>query len=342
MPRLCRTARQSALRGARLRAKRARTRAARAEGTGVSHSPGHPASVHPRMGRTSSILIGAALLSPVFAATATAQQPVSQAPQPAAPGAAGVPSQAPAPAVPGPADASASAPASPADPGKPAPSAVTSGPVLRFGMRSGDVGRLQKALRKARIRVPLNGRYDRRTRAGVRIYQRRMRVRATGIADARVLNRLRVRVRTIATGPGTTAPFSGFPVPEPNDTAPSAAGFLWPANGDVSSPFGPRWGRMHEGLDIAAPVGRTVRASKAGVAVTVEAQSGYGNLVIIDHGSGETTRYAHLSRFLVAPGQPVAAGQGIAEVGNTGRSTGPHLHFEVRIAGTAVDPLLYL
>jgi len=209
-------------------------------------------------------------------------------------------------------------------------------------MRSGDVGRLQKALRKARIRVPLNGRYDGRTRAGVRIFQRRMRVRATGIADARVLKRLRVRVRAIATGPGTAATFSGFPVPEPNDTSPSAAGFLWPANGDVSSPFGPRWGRMHQGLDIAAPVGRPVRASKAGVAVTVEAQSGYGNLVIIDHGTGETTRYAHLSRSLVVPGQPVAAGQAIAEVGNTGRSTGPHLHFEVRIAGTAVDPLLYL
>ena len=96
---------------------------------------------------------------------------------------------------------------------------------------------------------------------------------------------------------------------------------------------------MHEGLDIAAPVGRPVRASKAGVAVRVEAQSGYGNLVIIDHGAGETTRYAHLSRFLVAPGQPVAAGQVIAEVGNTGRSTGPHLHFSLVEGKEYVDPL---
>ncbi len=322
--------------------KLARTTAAGAEGTRVRYISGHPASVHPRMGRIASIFVGVALLSSAAAGPAVAQQPVPQAPQPPAPGATGAASQAPAPAVPAPAAASPATPPSPADAGKPASPATASGPVLRPGMRGGDVGRLQKALRKARVRVPLNGRYDRRTRAGVRIFQRRMRVRATGIADARVLRRLRVRVRAIATGPGTAATFSGFPVPEPDDTSPSAAGFLWPANGQVSSPFGPRWGRIHEGLDIAAPVGRPVRASKAGVAVTVEAQSGYGNLVIIAHGTGETTRYAHLSRFLVVPGQPVAAGQVIAEVGNTGRSTGPHLHFEVRIAGTAVDPLLYL
>ena len=294
------------------------------------------------MGRIASILIGAALLSSAVAAPAMAQQPVSQAPQPTAPAGDGPAPQAPAPAAPAPSSASPTAPAPSSGTTNPSTPSVTPGPSLRYGMRGADVRRLQRALRKARIRVPLDGRYGRKTRAGVRIFQRRMRVRATGIADARVLKRLRVRVRAIATGPGTAATFSGFPVPEPNDTSPSAAGFLWPANGDVSSPFGPRWGRMHEGLDIAAPVGRPVRASKAGIAVTVEAQSGYGNLVIIDHGTGETTRYAHLSRFLVAPGQPVAAGQVIAEVGNTGRSTGPHLHFEVRIAGTAVDPLLYL
>ena len=205
---------------------------------------------------------------------------------------------------------------------------------------------LQRALRKRGIKVPVDGAYGKRTRAGVRILQRRMKVKPTGIADARVLRRLGVKVRAVASAPGGVRNASGgfdeYPVPQPNDTTPSAAGFVWPANGVVSSPFGPRWGRMHEGLDIAAPTGRPVRAAKAGVVITAAASGAYGNLIVVDHGGGEQTRYAHLSAFAVATGTPVAIGQVIGRIGNTGRSTGPHLHFEIRFGGAAVDPLPYL
>jgi len=110
----------------------------------------------------------------------------------------------------------------------------------------------------------------------------------------------------------------------------------------VSSPFGPRWGRMHEGLDIAAPTGRPVRAAKAGVVTIAAASGAYGNLVVIEHAPGEQTRYGHLSAFAVQKGAPVSIGQVIGRIGSTGRSTGPHLHFEIRFGGLAVDPLPYL
>jgi murein DD-endopeptidase MepM/ murein hydrolase activator NlpD len=205
---------------------------------------------------------------------------------------------------------------------------------------------LQRALRKRGILVPVDGSYGARTRAGVRILQRRMKVRATGIADARVLRRLGVTVRAVASTPTTGRAASGgfdeYPVPQPNDTTPSAAGYVWPANGMVSSPFGPRWGRMHEGLDIAAPVGRPVRAAKAGIVTTAAPLGAYGNLIVIEHAPGEETRYGHLSAFDVAKGTPVAIGQVIGRIGNTGRSTGPHLHFEIRLGGFAQDPLTLL
>jgi murein DD-endopeptidase MepM/ murein hydrolase activator NlpD len=126
------------------------------------------------------------------------------------------------------------------------------------------------------------------------------------------------------------------------DTTPSAAGFIWPVNGPVTSPFGMRWGRMHEGIDIGAASGSPIRAAAAGRVVYSGWMSGYGNLVAIDHGGGISTAYGHQSSIAVGNGQLVSQGQTIGYVGCTGHCFGPHLHFEVRINGTPVDPLGYL
>ena len=99
---------------------------------------------------------------------------------------------------------------------------------------------------------------------------------------------------------------------------------------------------MHEGLDFAAPRGTAIKAASAGIVVAAGYQSGYGKTVEIDHGDGLLTRYAHASELLVKPGDVVERGQQIAKVGSTGRSTGSHLHFEVRVAGKAMDPRTFL
>ena len=128
----------------------------------------------------------------------------------------------------------------------------------------------------------------------------------------------------------------------PADTTPSAAGFIWPVNGPVTSPFGMRWGRMHEGIDIGVAYGTPIHAAAAGQVVYAGWMSGYGNLVAIDHGRGLSTAYGHQSSLAVSVGQSVSQGQTIGYVGCTGHCLGPHLHFEVRINGTPVDPLAYL
>jgi murein DD-endopeptidase MepM/ murein hydrolase activator NlpD len=122
---------------------------------------------------------------------------------------------------------------------------------------------------------------------------------------------------------------------------PSASGFIWPVNGTLTSGFGWRWGRMHEGIDIAAPAGTPIRAAAAGAVIYAGWMGGYGNLTIIDHGGGIATAYAHQSAIYVGGGS-VSQGQTIGAVGTTGSSTGNHLHFEVRVNGTPVDPLGYL
>ena len=124
--------------------------------------------------------------------------------------------------------------------------------------------------------------------------------------------------------------------------SPSASGFIWPANGSLSSGFGPRWGRMHNGIDIATPTGSAVAASKAGKVVIASWYGGYGNLVVIDHGGGVSTWYGHNSAFSTSVGRQVAQGQVIAKAGSTGNSTGPHVHFEIRFNGNPMDPRPYL
>ena len=130
-------------------------------------------------------------------------------------------------------------------------------------------------------------------------------------------------------------------VPAPTGAA-SAAGFVWPVHGVLTSYYGWRWGRMHEGIDIAVPNGTPVVAAAAGTVIVAGWMGGYGNLVVVDHGGGVSTAYGHNTSLTVGVGQQVAQGQLIAYSGNTGHSTGPHVHFEVRINGAAVDPLGYL
>ena len=128
----------------------------------------------------------------------------------------------------------------------------------------------------------------------------------------------------------------------------STGTMTWPAEGEITSPFGwrvhPIFGtqRLHTGIDIGADYGDAIRAADGGVVIHSDWMGGYGNAVIIDHGNGISTLYAHNSQLLVSEGQTVAKGQTVARCGSTGYSTGPHLHFEVRQNGSPVNPLNYL
>lgn len=159
--------------------------------------------------------------------------------------------------------------------------------------------------------------------------------------------------------PGPTRPVAAASTPSARATAAYRAGSWLPADdpgmpqptlrvlpvaGEVSSSFGRRTDpiegdvRGHAGVDIAAPEGAPVRSAADGVVVRSGRAGGYGNLVVVDHGGGLQTRYGHLSRIDVEPGARVAAGATVGAVGQTGRATGSHLHFEVRQDGRAVDP----
>ncbi len=124
----------------------------------------------------------------------------------------------------------------------------------------------------------------------------------------------------------------------------AAGSFSWPVTGTITSPFGWRSNpfggapEFHQGLDIAAPSGTAVTAAASGTVIMAQWYGGYGNYILIDHGGGYSTGYGHLSAIYVSTGQAVQRGQAIGAVGSTGQSTGPHLHFEIRIAGKPVDP----
>jgi len=118
--------------------------------------------------------------------------------------------------------------------------------------------------------------------------------------------------------------------------------FVWPTDGTVYSLFGVRWGQMHAGLDISANSGTPVLAAKDGTVVYAGRKGGYGNLVILRHADGYETYYGHLSVISVTTGGSVTKGQKIGLVGSTGKSTGPHLHFEVRKDNKVRNPLFFL
>ena len=123
---------------------------------------------------------------------------------------------------------------------------------------------------------------------------------------------------------------------------------FWPVNGRLLSGFGTRvdpFSResgLHPGVDLSAAMGTPVRAAADGIVDSAETYAGYGRLVVVDHGNGVQTWYAHLSRYAVVPGQEIRKGQILAYSGATGRVTSPHLHFEVRVGGLAVNPYPYL
>jgi murein DD-endopeptidase MepM/ murein hydrolase activator NlpD len=123
---------------------------------------------------------------------------------------------------------------------------------------------------------------------------------------------------------------------------------IWPTRGWVTSIFGSRSSpftgepAIHEGLDIASGIGTWVKSSADGIVTFAGVKGGYGKIIIVDHGYGISTRYAHLSEVHVAPGQRIYRGDRIGNVGNTGRSTGPHLHYEVRVNNLPVNPMRYI
>ena len=165
--------------------------------------------------------------------------------------------------------------------------------------------------------------------------------RANGIPDP---SRVRAGQRLFIPGarPGP-APSPGV-TPREEPASPGGP-WRWPVDGPVTSAFGaPRahGGRAHTGIDIAAPAGTAVRAARGGRVAFAGRKGSYGRLVVVDHGRGFASWYAHLSRVLVHPGQHVAAGAVLGRVGATGNATGPHLHFEIRRRGRPLDPLLFL
>lgn len=130
--------------------------------------------------------------------------------------------------------------------------------------------------------------------------------------------------------------------------AASSQGYIWPTAGGIGSYFGPRkhpvlgYTRLHGGIDIGGRMGQPIYAARAGKVIMARRNGGYGNCIVIDHGGDVATLYAHQSTFVVSNGAIVTQGQHIGNVGSTGLSTGPHLHFEVRIDGSVVDPLPFL
>lgn len=161
-------------------------------------------------------------------------------------------------------------------------------------------------------------------------------------ADAELTEFIRAQEAAAAAAAGN----SGSTAPAPG--SPSVSGFQWPVNGSVTSGFGyrihPIYGtrRLHQGLDISGGSGTPIAAAKGGTVISAGWRGGYGNAVVISHGGGITTLYAHQSSMNVSNGQEVSRGDIIGWVGSTGASTGPHLHFEVRVNGSAVDPRPYL
>lgn len=166
-------------------------------------------------------------------------------------------------------------------------------------------------------------------------------LRALEREQARV--QARIRAAQAAAQPKTRPARSGASSPAPAAPIRRGSGALiWPLNGTVVSPFGPRWGRLHAGIDIAVPTGTPVRAAQSGRVVISGPTGGYGNYICVAHSGSLSTCYAHNNSLSAGQGAGVKQGQVIAVSGNTGASRGPHLHFEARVNGSPVDPMGYL
>lgn len=180
-----------------------------------------------------------------------------------------------------------------------------------------------------------------RQQGALREVQSRARVLEADVSDLQA--EVQAQIQAAQAAAEEEAQASGV-APPPAGPVPgeSSSGLIWPVNGAISSPFGMRWGRMHEGIDIAAPGGTPIRAAASGRVILAAYTGGYGNYTCLDHGQGLSTCYAHQSGYAVSQGDSVSQGQVIGYVGNTGASFGDHLHFEVRVGGQAVDPMGYL
>jgi len=145
---------------------------------------------------------------------------------------------------------------------------------------------------------------------------------------------IRAKLASVASGGGAAG--TAGPI------RPGSGGMVWPVNGPIVSPFGPRWGRLHAGVDIAAPSGTPIRAAQSGKVVLMGPTGGYGNYTCVAHGGGLSTCYAHQSSYATSMGASVSKGQVIGSVGCTGHCFGDHLHFETRMGGSPVNPAGYL
>ena len=173
--------------------------------------------------------------------------------------------------------------------------------------------------------------------AGLAEQERAWTDEANALSAASAQVEAQIQAAQAAEAAPTTTASSGTPA-----AAPSASGLIWPVGGPITSPFGMRWGSLHPGIDIAAASGTPIEAAASGRVIVAAYSGGYGNLVVIDHGNGLATAYAHQSQIAVGVGETVRQGQTIGYVGSTGFSTGPHLHFEVRVNGAPADPMGYL
>jgi murein DD-endopeptidase MepM/ murein hydrolase activator NlpD len=180
------------------------------------------------------------------------------------------------------------------------------------------------------------------TLAGVNEHEREVRHEVEGLARASASLAAAIRSAQARAAPPSSGGAAAGSSSSGSTGGVSSRGFIWPVSGAVTSGFGWRWGRMHEGIDIAAPSGTPIRAAAAGTVIYSGWMSGYGNLVVVDHGGGLATAYAHMSSIAAGSGSGVVQGQTLGYVGCTGHCFGDHLHFEVRQNGSPVDPMGYL
>lgn len=177
-----------------------------------------------------------------------------------------------------------------------------------------------------------------------RIEQVTSEVAALSREEATLSALIRARQAPASAAPAATASVAAANA-APANAAPArvgGSGVAWPTNGSVTSGFGYRWGSLHAGIDIANGIGTPIRAAKGGTIILAGWNGGYGNCIVIDHGGGFSTLYAHMTRLRASDGQRVSQGDLIGDMGSTGNSTGSHLHFETRVNGSPQDPTRYL
>lgn len=196
------------------------------------------------------------------------------------------------------------------------------------------------ALRRGQLaetRTQIEGREQRLAGARLRERETLAAVEQRQVRLEEIEARLERRIQAQLAASATPALPAGPPIGDE-----SSAGLIWPVEGTLTSPFGPRWGRLHAGIDIAAPGGTPIRAAASGTVAMAGPNGGYGNYTCINHSGGLATCYAHQAAIATSSGASVTQGDVIGYVGNTGNSFGDHLHFEVRVNGVPQDPLGYL